>query len=173
MQIRYNNYQCWESVIIGTVPVLLSDPVKSQLITDPAGPGSRSNLHIFVAIEKICCQIPVATVEINHTIFYIAKLDPDSKADTNIGYENRTDELKRNRLRGTFLDFSFYVRYSTLLHLPPSDSTVPEDAGIDPRTVATTALDVRRSNHLARSHPQRNRCSLRSIGAFLSKNCFV
>jgi hypothetical protein len=54
---------------------------------------------------------------------------------------------------GIFWIFSFYVRYSTLLHLPPSDSTVPEDAGIEPRTVATTALAVRRSNHSARSHP--------------------
>ncbi len=35
----------------------------------------------------------------------------------------------------------------------PSDSTVPTDAGIEPRTVASGALTVRRSNHLARSHP--------------------
>jgi hypothetical protein len=36
----------------------------------------------------------------------------------------------------------------------PSDSTVgSEDAGIGPRTVATTALAVRRSKHSARSHP--------------------
>jgi hypothetical protein len=34
----------------------------------------------------------------------------------------------------------------------PSDSTVSEDARIEPRTVATTALAVRRSNHSARSH---------------------
>jgi hypothetical protein len=34
-----------------------------------------------------------------------------------------------------------------------SDSTVAEDAGIEPRTVATTALAVRRSNQSARSHP--------------------
>jgi hypothetical protein len=31
---------------------------------------------------------------------------------------------------------------------------VSEDAGIEPRTVATTALAVRRSNHSARSHPR-------------------
>jgi hypothetical protein len=37
----------------------------------------------------------------------------------------------------------------------PSDSTVSEDAGIKPRTVATSALTVRRSNHSARSHPLR------------------
>ncbi len=35
----------------------------------------------------------------------------------------------------------------------PSDSTVPTDAGIEPRTVATAALAVRRPNHSARSHP--------------------
>jgi hypothetical protein len=40
----------------------------------------------------------------------------------------------------------------------PSDSIVSKLAGIEPRTVATTAtttaLAVRRSNHSARSHPQ-------------------
>jgi hypothetical protein len=35
----------------------------------------------------------------------------------------------------------------------PSDSTVTEDAGIEPRVVANTVLAVRRSNHSARSHP--------------------
>jgi hypothetical protein len=33
----------------------------------------------------------------------------------------------------------------------PPDSTVSEDAGIKPRTVATTAFIVRLSNHSARS----------------------
>jgi hypothetical protein len=36
----------------------------------------------------------------------------------------------------------FYLLYSILLHLPPSDSTVLEDSGIEPRTVATLALAV-------------------------------
>ncbi len=35
----------------------------------------------------------------------------------------------------------------------PLDSTVSEDAGIEPRTIATSALAVRRSNQSARSHP--------------------
>jgi hypothetical protein len=35
----------------------------------------------------------------------------------------------------------------------PSDFTVSEYAGIEPRTVATSALAVRRCNHSARSHP--------------------
>ncbi len=34
----------------------------------------------------------------------------------------------------------------------PSDSTVSEDAGIESRTVATSALAVRRSRHSAKSH---------------------
>jgi hypothetical protein len=56
-------------------------------------------------------------------------------------------------LKGGF--FLFYVRYSTLHHLLPLRfSTVSEDAGIESRTVATTALAVRRYNHSARSHPQ-------------------
>ncbi len=42
------------------------------------------------------------------------------------------------------------VLCSTLLHLPPLSSTVSEDAVIEPRTVATLALEVRRSNHSAR-----------------------
>ncbi len=35
----------------------------------------------------------------------------------------------------------------------PSDSHVSEDAEIEPKTVATLALTVRRSNHSARYHP--------------------
>jgi len=41
----------------------------------------------------------------------------------------------------------FYALCSTLLHLTPPDFAVSEDAGIEPRTVATLALTVRRSNH--------------------------
>jgi hypothetical protein len=36
----------------------------------------------------------------------------------------------------------------------PTDSTVSEDAGIEPTTVVTSALADRRSNHSARSHPR-------------------
>ncbi len=52
-----------------------------------------------------------------------------------------------------FWIFSFYVRCSTLLHLPPLRSRVSEVAGIESRTVATTGLAGRRSNHSAISHP--------------------
>jgi hypothetical protein len=47
-------------------------------------------------------------------------------------------------LTGFFL--LVYVLYSTLLHLLQI-ALCQEDAGIEPRTVATLALAVRRSNH--------------------------
>jgi hypothetical protein len=43
--------------------------------------------------------------------------------------------------------------FNTVFICLPSDSTVSEDAGIEPRTVATLAMAVRRTNHSARSHP--------------------
>jgi hypothetical protein len=39
----------------------------------------------------------------------------------------------------------YYIQHCFICR--PSDSTVPTDAGIEPRTVATGALAVRRSNH--------------------------
>ncbi len=64
---------------------------------------------------------------------------------------------------GDFLFFSYYIQHCFICR--PSDSTVPRDAGIEPRTVATGALTVRRSNHYrlhlirnqARSHPHQAR----------------
>jgi hypothetical protein len=53
--------------------------------------------------------------------------------------------------------FGFFLFMYDIQHCficRPSDSTGSEDAGIKPRTVATAALAVRRSNHSARSHPQ-------------------
>jgi hypothetical protein len=47
---------------------------------------------------------------------------------------------------GIFSIFSsYYIQHCFICR--PSDSTVPTDAGIEPRTVATGALAVRRSNH--------------------------
>ncbi len=48
-----------------------------------------------------------------------------------------------------FLFFPYNIQHCFICR--PSDST---DAGIEPRTVATGALAVRRSNHYARSHPR-------------------
>jgi hypothetical protein len=51
---------------------------------------------------------------------------------------------------GIFLNFFYFFYYIHCLICRPSDSTVSEDAGIEPRTVATLALTARRSDHLAR-----------------------
>jgi hypothetical protein len=45
------------------------------------------------------------------------------------------------------LDFFSLYRIQHFFICQPSDSNVSEDAGIKPRTVATSALAVRRSNH--------------------------
>ncbi len=61
------------------------------------------------------------------------------------------------RYNRIFLDFFFYVRYSTLLHMPPPlrFHCVGGCWDRSQDTVATTALAVRRSltMHSARSHP--------------------
>jgi hypothetical protein len=51
----------------------------------------------------------------------------------------------------------------------PSDSTVSEDAWIEPRTVATSALAVRRSNHSARSHHKRLDLILNRLDLILNR----
>ncbi len=62
--------------------------------------------------------------------------------------------LPKEKKGGTFWIFSFYVRYSTLLHLPPLRFHVSEeDAGIDRQDCCDLALTARRSYHSARSHP--------------------
>jgi hypothetical protein len=65
----------------------------------------------------------------------------------------RTYLIEYLKKRGMFWIFSFFkydIQHCFICR--PSDSTASEDAGIEPRTVATTALAFRRSNHSARSH---------------------
>jgi hypothetical protein len=52
-------------------------------------------------------------------------------------------------LTGGFSDFFMYVLSSTCFICRPSDSTVSEDAGIEPMTFSTSALAVRRSSYSA------------------------
>ncbi len=49
-----------------------------------------------------------------------------------------------------FLIFMYLIQHCFICR--PSDSTVSEDAGIESRTVATSALTARRSKHSARFH---------------------
>ncbi len=72
------------------------------------------------------------------------------------GPEGILESKQKFVLKGDYLDFFMYnIQHCFICR--PSDSTVSDDAGIGPRIVATTALAVRRSNHSARSHPQKHR----------------
>ncbi len=53
-----------------------------------------------------------------------------------------------------FFDFFPFLctEFNTASSAAPQDSTASEDAGIEPRTVATSALAGRRSNHSAIFH---------------------
>ncbi len=57
--------------------------------------------------------------------------------------------------KGIFLDFfnMYFIQHCFICS--SSDSIVSEGDGIKPRTVATSALTVKRSNHSARPHPLR------------------
>ncbi len=69
----------------------------------------------------------------------------DLDLDTSTGTTGKLDEA--NKLLSLY-----FIQHCFICH--PSDYTVSEDAGIEPRTVATSTLAVRRSNHSARSHPR-------------------
>ncbi len=55
--------------------------------------------------------------------------------------------------QGDFFAFFLCAVFNTASSVAPSDSAVSEAAGIEPRTVVTSALAVRLYNHSARSHP--------------------
>ncbi len=55
------------------------------------------------------------------------------------------------QFKGARQRFMFIIQHCFICC--PSDSTVSEDAGIEPRTATTLALAVRLSHHSARTHP--------------------
>ncbi len=72
-------------------------------------------------------------------------------------FSNKRKNLFTVFLQGDFQDFYsvFYIQRRFIYR--PSDSTVSENAGIEPRSVAISALAVRgsnESNHSARCHPR-------------------
>jgi hypothetical protein len=69
-------------------------------------------------------------------------------------------------LTEVFFNAIYYIQHCFICR--PSDSTVSEDAGIEPRTVTNSALAVGRSNRSARSHPLLNYVAFTSFNhAFL------
>ncbi len=75
--------------------------------------------------------------------------------------------------KGEFFGFFLFFKHCFICR--PSDSTVSEDAGIETRTVATTASAVRRFNHSARSHPHSQDLSHRKTlqGEYRTSNKFI
>ncbi len=82
----------------------------------------------------------------------VASLEDDGETDAGDGTPACCLHRKYN-IQGDLLDFlsMYFIQHCFICR--PSDSLVSADAGIEPRTVATSALAVRRSSHSARSHP--------------------
>ncbi len=59
--------------------------------------------------------------------------------------------MQKNDFWGIFYFSLYYIQHCFICR--PSDSTVPTDAGIEPRNVATGALAVRRSNPQVGNYP--------------------
>ncbi len=72
---------------------------------------------------------------------------------------------------GDFFGYFFLYDIQHYFICRPSDSTMSEDAGIEPRIVATMALAVRRFNHSARSHPPLcRRCCYNKVDSVMAES---
>jgi hypothetical protein len=71
-------------------------------------------------------------------------------------------------IRGIVWIFSFYVRYSTLLHRPPLRFHCVGGCWDWTQNCGDMALTARRSNHSARSHPQIRKDLIHKLGYFSS-----
>jgi hypothetical protein len=120
-----------------------------------------------------CCRCIVCIQQLMNTITYLSRLidtvtnsgtyrgalsanlsEPSSVTEMN-GVKMPVKKCMR-RDPHTFFGFFDFFSMNCIQHCficRPLESTVSEDAGIEPRTVATSAWAVRRSNHWAKSHP--------------------
>jgi hypothetical protein len=78
------------------------------------------------------------------TFLQLELQEEDSDDDFQIN-ENAASISQPPLLFVIFFILIYYIQHCFICR--PSDSTVPTDAGIEPRTVATGALTVRHSNH--------------------------
>jgi hypothetical protein len=91
-------------------------------------------------------HIAVVYMKTNQTLIIYLRVKKYRVCQRHIRGKNKKDDF-------FVIFFSIqYIFFNTGVIGLPSDYTVSEDPGIEPRTVATLALAVRRSNHSARSH---------------------
>ncbi len=110
-------------------------------------------------LSRICLAVAKAASESAPTMKVrvpaaAAFTPPDTGASTNWTDRPATEYFVY--LTGGFFYFFiflllFFIQYCFICR--PSDSTASGDAGIEPRTVDTSALAVRSSSHSATSHP--------------------
>ncbi len=107
--------------------ILLTPTRFLELEISTATAESRWGLALFTL--SLCLHLKAALFFVH--LFLIEKIIKNASTG------GKPDKKLFNR--GIYWIF-FYVLYSTLLHLPPLRYTVSEDAGVEPRTVATSAL---------------------------------
>jgi hypothetical protein len=98
---------------------------------------------MWYALQQYMKPVSLQTKSIFHSI-----LDTYLRSIGLLGSESAFPKHRQASIQKYVL---FFIQHWFICR--PSDSTNPQDAGIEPRAVATSALAVRRSNHSARSHP--------------------
>ncbi len=117
--------------------------------------------HIsFFHSNTIHHHIIILTPRHHHTLHPFTKTLPSTPYTlTNFRFQN---------LMGDFSNFSFYVRYSALHHLPPLRSHCVRGCCDGTQDSCDYGIDCRRSNHSARSLPQKPARSHPLLGSILS-----
>ncbi len=120
-------------------------------------------LHLHPSLPLLLLPLSALLPLCLHFLLLLLPLQPRGSRSVPVPHRSgsapgpRTaNTAKRIKKKGEF--FWFFLFMYDIQHCficRPSDSTVSEDAGIEPRTVATNPLAVRRSKHSARSHPQK------------------
>jgi hypothetical protein len=110
---------------------------------------SSTRLHVPELVADLAKQLIVV---IRGALLALSHLQAqDLLVDVNLKHQNnKLPEMNIHIsllyfLVGIFYFFSYDIQHCFICR--PSDSTVPTDAGIEPRTVATGALAVNHVNH--------------------------
>ncbi len=116
--------------------------------------------RVFSWRRYISCLPGIPWVDAAHECGVEGRAPPPLPKCSAASAPDQSAERSPGRSYTQIINFNFFGFFLFMYDIQhcficrPSDSTVSEDAGIEPRTVATTALAVGRSNHSARSHPQ-------------------